>query len=134
MPVNNLSLIHRLYNQKQIDCPRWLPDNLCYLTLFGSHAYGMNTEKSDYDYYGFAIPPKDHLFPNQYGMVLGFDQIPNFEQYKKDHFVEQDSQKDMEITIYGLVRYFRLLFDGNPNIIESLFTPRECIVYSTSIG
>lgn len=128
------SLIHRLYHQNKIDCPPWMPDNLCYLTLMGSRAYGIETKDSDWDYYGFCMIPKKNIFPHEYGLLVGFDQIPKFDQWKKDHFIEQDSGKDMEITIYGIVRYAELLAGGNPNIIESLYTRREHVLYSTNIG
>ena len=128
------SLIHRLYETKKIDCPAWLPDNLCYLTLMGSRAYGIENKDSDYDYYGVCLIPRKNIFPQEYGLLLGFDEIPVFEQWKKDHFLDADSKKEMEITIYGIIRYFNLLSDGNPNIIESLYTNREHVIYSNVIG
>lgn len=128
------SLIHRLYETKKIDCPAWLPDNLCYLTLMGSRAYGIENKDSDFDYYGACVTPRKNIFPQEYGLLLGFDDIPVFEQFKKDHFLDVDSGKDMEITIYGIVRYFNLLSAGNPNIIESLYTNREHVVFSNIVG
>lgn len=128
------SLIHRLYETKKIDCPAWLPDNLIYLTLIGSRAYGIENKNSDYDYYGVCMIPRKNIFPQEYGLLLGYDNIPVFEQWKKDHFTDSDSGKDMEITIYGIVRYFDLLCGGNPNIIESLYTNREHVLFSNTVG
>ncbi len=38
------------------------------------------------------------------------------------------------MTVYPIVKYFRLLMDNNPNIIDSLFVPRNCVLYSTKVG
>jgi predicted nucleotidyltransferase len=39
-----------------------------------------------------------------------------------------------DLTIYSVVKFFRLLTDNNPNIIDALFVPRHCILHSTAIG
>ena len=39
----------------------WLQRNTIMLTLTGSHAYGLATETSDYDWRGIAIPPKEYF-------------------------------------------------------------------------
>jgi predicted nucleotidyltransferase len=39
-----------------------------------------------------------------------------------------------DICIYSIAKYFRLLKDGNPNIIESLFTNEEDVIWQTPIG
>ena len=49
--------------------PRWLPENLHYETIMGSTAYGISTEGSDWDIYGFAIPPRDNIFPHLQGEI-----------------------------------------------------------------
>jgi hypothetical protein len=132
--MSNKSIIHRLYSQKKIMCPDWLPDNLCYLTVMGSRAYGVENKDSDWDYYGFCMIPRKNIFPHEYGLLLNLDNIPKFDQWQQSHFVDEDSGKDMEFTVYGIVRYAQLLAEGNPNIVESLFTPRESIIYSTVVG
>ena len=42
---------------------RWLPGNVQYETIMGSVAYGVSSDTSDVDVYGWAIPPKDDLSP-----------------------------------------------------------------------
>lgn len=49
------SLIRGLQKKKLISPPKWLPDNVMYLCQMGSVAYGVATEYSDVDVYGFAI-------------------------------------------------------------------------------
>jgi predicted nucleotidyltransferase len=100
----------------------------------GSRAYGIENKDSDWDYYGMCMIPRKNIFPNEYGMLLGLDSIPTFNQWEKKNFIDSDSGKDMSFVVYGIVRYAYLLMQGNPNIIESLFTPRECVIYSTPIG
>ena len=50
----------------------WILENAQYITMMGSRAYDTYTESSDYDLYGFTIPPKDIVFPYHHGFVFGF--------------------------------------------------------------
>ena len=77
-------------------------DNLNYLTLMGSHAYGTATEKSDYDYYGFTIPPIEYVFPHTSGIVHGFGrQLKEFNQFQAQHLFFEFGEVD--ITVYSIV-------------------------------
>ena len=40
----------------------WLGANTVYVVLSGSQAYGNSTPKSDHDYRGAAVPPKNYFF------------------------------------------------------------------------
>jgi predicted nucleotidyltransferase len=42
--------------------------------------------------------------------------------------------KEWDLQIFGIVRYFELLRENNPNMIDSLFTAEECILHCTQIG
>ena len=44
------------------------------------------------------------------------------------------ARKNYDLTIYNIVKYFRLCADGNPNMIDSLFVPRRCVLHSTTIS
>jgi hypothetical protein len=83
-------------------------------TISGSQMYGTNTPESDIDYRGVCIPP--------IGVLL--DPIHGFEQ-KDSGFEEEDR------TIYALAQFFKLCAAGNPNIIELLFSPEKCCVFSS---
>lgn len=37
-------------------------DRTIFMTLSGSHAYGLNTPESDEDYRGVCVPTKEYLF------------------------------------------------------------------------
>lgn len=120
-------------------CPKFLPNSVQYEVVMGSVAYGVSNDQSDCDVYGFAIPPRDHLFPHLNGFVLGFDELPEtFQQFQQHKIIDAQARggkgREYDLTIYSIAKYFRLLVDGNPNIVDSLFVPRRCVLYSTSIG
>lgn len=127
--------LRRLATEKLIHPPSFLIDNLAYATIMGSTAYGVSTDTSDMDVYGFTIPTKELLFPHLGGEIYGFGrQIKRFEQYQEHHVKDVSSQKEYDITIYSIVKYFQLCMDNNPNMIDSLFTPRRCVLHTTPIA
>jgi len=54
-----MSTLQRLTDRGLIKPPRWLPGNVQYETIMGSVAYGVSSDTSDVDVYGWAIPQKD---------------------------------------------------------------------------
>jgi hypothetical protein len=72
-----------LVNQKLIQPPKWLVDNVCYEVITGSKAYGVSEDNSDMDIYGWCIPLKHDIFPHLQGLIPGFDNIQNFEQFQQ---------------------------------------------------
>ncbi len=54
-----MSTLERLTERGLVKPPRWLPGNVQYETIMGSVAYGVSSDTSDMDVYGWAIPPKD---------------------------------------------------------------------------
>lgn len=112
--------------------PTWM-DKIDYLTQMGSRAYGTNDENSDYDFYGFVVPPAKYLFPHMTGELMGFDrQKERFEGVYLQH--EFDEKFEYDLTIFNIVKYFRLVADGNPNMIESLFTDDISMILKTNVG
>lgn len=119
--------------------PDFLETAVQYEVIMGSVAYGVSEDHSDKDIYGFAIPPRTHVFPHLNGYVHGFDPAPEvFQQFQQHHIIDKSgsatSPDNYDITLYSIAKYFRLLADCNPNIIDSLFVPRRCVVYSTHLG
>lgn len=45
-----------------------------------------------------------------------------------------ENTKKWDLSIYNIVRYFELCRDNNPNMVDSLFTPEECVIHCTHIG
>ena len=59
-----VSTLQRLADRGLVKPPRWLPGNVQYETIMGSVAYGVSSDTSDVDVYGWAIPPEGgHLPP-----------------------------------------------------------------------
>lgn len=79
--------------------------------IVGSQAYGTNNEFSDIDYAGVMIPGKEYF--------LG---MKNFEQFQGF---------EMDKTIYDIRKALTLIADNNPNMLDLLFIPERCIVFST---
>jgi predicted nucleotidyltransferase len=83
------------------------------LVIRGSHAYGTNIETSDTDYAGVFIQSQEDIF--------GFN-------YK-----EQINDDTNDIVLYEIKRFLELLTSNNPNILELLNTPEDCIIYKDPI-
>ena len=94
----------------------WLNRSTLYLTMHGSHAYGLNNEHSDIDIRGIAIPPSQYF----YGFQSVFEQLVASDPY--------------DIQTFGLIKFFKLTAAGNPNTIELLFTEPEDHILITSLG
>ena len=126
-------LLQKLHKQGLISPPKWLISNCAYITIMGSDAYGVSSGSSDVDVYGFCVPPKYLTFPHLAGEVPGFGrQHQRFEQWQEHHVEYNDIEYDF--AIYSIVKYFDLCLGNNPNMIDSLFTPRRCVLHSTQIG
>ncbi|MFO1351838.1 MAG: nucleotidyltransferase domain-containing protein [Gammaproteobacteria bacterium] len=119
--------------------PKFIASGIQYEVLMGSVAYGVASDTSDMDVYGYCIPPRDMVFPHLRGEIPGFSTPgPAFDQFQQHHIQDLGALggrgREYDVTIYSIVKYFRLCMDNNPNIIDSLFVPRNCVLYSTAIG
>jgi predicted nucleotidyltransferase len=134
-----MNTLQRLTDRGLVRPPRWLPNAVQYETIMGSVAYGVSSGTSDLDLYGWAIPPKDDVFPHLRGEILGFGSPrPQFQQFQEHHVAVPDALggrgRTYDLTIYGIVKFFNLAMQNNPNIIDPLFTPVNCVVHSTRVG
>lgn len=122
-----------LHKQGLIHPPSWLPTNTQYLALMGSVAYGVSSDASDQDLYGFCLPPKEMVFPHLTGEILGFGrQAKRFEQYQ-EHHVKRD-EREYDFSVFSIVKYMHLAMENNPNMVDSLFVPDNCILHVTAVG
>lgn len=80
----------------------WAHERLLLKVRSGSQAHGLATAESDFDSRGVCIPPKAYL--------LGLSTFEQWESEGGDH------------VIFSLAKFTKLALDGNPNIIETLFT------------
>lgn len=128
-----VSKLQNAIDKKLVNTPKWLRDNLHYEVIMGSNAYGVSTDSSDLDMYGWAIPPKDMMFPHLTGYIEGFGTKPQrFEQYQEHHIQNGDTEYDF--SIYSIIKYAQLCLENNPNMIDSLFVPTNCVTYCTPLG
>lgn len=128
-------ILDNLYKQNRIHPPKWLLHNTCYLTVIGSQAYGVTNDDSDLDVYGFCIPPKDLVFPHLAGEIPGFGkQIQRFDNWQEHHVQDPNKAVEYDFAVFSIVKYFQLCMENNPNVIDSLFTPRNCVIHSTAIS
>jgi len=81
--------------------------------IMGSHAYGTSMPTSDTDIRGIYIQPKDDIY--------GFG------------YVDQVADNKNDIVFYEIKRFLELVRTNNPNILELLNAPEDCIVYKDPI-
>lgn len=79
-------------------------------TISGSKAFGLATEKSDTDIRGVFYLPKEIFY--------GLEYIP------------QVSNETNDEVYYEIGRFVELLLKNNPNILEILAAPEDCILYN----
>lgn len=130
------STIAQLTKKQLIRPPSWLPDNVRFEGLQGSHAYGVAINDSDFDMVGFCIPPKDMVFPHLAGQIEGFGkQKQKFVCYQKHGVVDPNAcggrGREYDLNCYNFVHYMHLCMLNNPNTLDSLFLPAECIVHTS---
>lgn len=98
-------------NMKKLDISDLNKENLIlYKYIRGSVAYNLNTEDSDVDMGGVYMSPIENV------LDLGFD------------YQEQVSDEKNDVVFYEIKRYLHLLIKSNPNMLESLFIPKEFII------
>jgi len=78
-------------------------------SVSGSRAYGLHTAQSDTDIKGVFILPEDDFFGLNY--------------------VGQVNNESNDVVFYELKRFVELLTVNNPNIMELLAIPEDCLVY-----
>jgi uncharacterized protein len=132
-------LLQELEKKKLIHPPSWLPDTCQYLVSGGSIMYGCSTNTSDFDVLGWAIPRRETIFPHLAGVIQGFGrQIQSFEQWIEHHIVDKDAQggagREYDFQVWGIVKFFQLLLDGNPGATEIVFAAQDCVLHCTAIA
>ena len=125
----------KLVEQKLIAPPSFVHENLAYETIMGSQSYGVSSDDSDWDVYAFCVPDKEIVFPHLSGEIMGFgNQIQRFEQYQMHHIKSMCGQREYDLQVFNIVKFFQLLMDNNPNIIDSVYTPDRCILHMNDVG
>ena len=127
------SVVKKLVKNKLMTPPHDFCEETIYEVIMGSVAYGVSNNMSDMDVYAVTVPYKSMVFPHLTGHIHGFGPEPdNFDMYQKHHM--QMDEKEYDVALYSLVKYFALCADNNPNMIDSLFVPGRCVIYATEAG
>lgn len=92
-------------------------DLIIFDAISGSHAYGTNTPNSDIDKRGVFILPQEFIDPDE--TLNGF---------VSKNYVEQVSDEKNDIIYYEIRRFLELVNNNNPNILELLNVPEDCII------
>ncbi|MEP5339127.1 MAG: nucleotidyltransferase domain-containing protein [Algibacter sp.] len=87
--------------------------SIIFESISGSRAYGLDTATSDTDIRGVFILPK--------------------EQFYSLNYISQINNETNDIAYYELSKFIELLAKNNPNIMELLNVPEECILYKHPI-
>lgn len=82
---------------------------LLFETVTGSHAYGLSLPTSDVDLKGVFVLPQEQFY--------GLDYVAQINDEKNDE------------VYYELRRFVELLYKNNPNLLELLHSPADCIRY-----
>ena len=130
-----MSTVLRLSEKHAIHPPAWLPANTMYEVMMGSVAYGVSGDASDVDVYGFCIPKKDLVFPHLAGEIPGFGrQVKRFDVWQENGVKPDGDERSYDFCIFSIVRYFHLAMDNNPNMVDSLFVPDNCVLHCSEVG
>lgn len=84
-----------------------------FISLAGSHGYGLNRPSSDYDYRGVFIAPKRYY--------LGFDRIEQKDAGWDEPGIFPFLDGNKDTVIYELRKIIQLLAGANPNVLELLW-------------
>lgn len=87
--------------------------SIIYECISGSKAYGLALPTSDTDIKGVFILPKK----NYYGLT----------------YTEQVNNESNDIVFYELKRFVDLLIKNNPNLLDLISAPEDCILYKDPV-
>jgi hypothetical protein len=116
----------------------FIKDSLLLETILGSQAYGCANENSDFDIIGIFMDRHQDLFPQNYGLILGFDNFSRFESKElkgEGKRIVMDNGKLCEGEWHSLTHFFWLAgIKGSPPLVETLFARRNLVSVGTDIG
>ena len=129
------SRVDYLISRSLITPPKHIQGSVQYEVITGSMAYGVSQDSSDMDVYSWSLPPKEFIFPHLSGEIIGFDEPKNrFDQYQQHHIIDPSSGKEYDISVYNVVKFFKLCMDNNPNMLDTLYVPMNCILHCSPLG
>jgi hypothetical protein len=83
--------------------------------VFGSHLYGTETKYSDRDWKAIVLPPAEDIL---------LQRVRNAHRHStKVNTSYKNSNKDVETESWALHHFFKLLAEGHPAALDTLFAP-----------
>lgn len=128
-----MSVINKLYKNKLINPPHQFCLDTHYEVMMGSIAYNVAQDTSDMDIHAICTPPLEMMFPHLNGYIRGFGPVPdNFETFQQHHINLGDTSYD--VALYSIVKVFQLASENNPNVLDMLWVPNNCVLKINEIG
>ena len=87
---------------------------LVYLTKFGSHLYGTDTENSDTDYKGIFVPSKEQCYLGSTSSNIDLSSGDN---------KEKNTKEDVDIALWSIQYFLKLVSKGETNALDLLYSP-----------
>jgi hypothetical protein len=100
---------------------------LIYLTKFGSHLYGTNTEASDTDYKGLFLPSKKACYLNR---------IKKAFTYSTGDKHGKNTVEDVDVQLWSLQYFMKLVSAGETNALDLLYShtyPKMTLFYDSKM-
>ena len=95
-------------------------------TTVGSVVHGLsNPGTDDRDELGICVEPPEY--------VLGFRRFEHF-VYRTQPEGAPSGPGDLDLTVYGLRKWFHLALKGSPTVLLPLFVPDEHVIARTDLG
>jgi predicted nucleotidyltransferase len=99
-------------------------DNCIFLARTGSQMYGTNTINSDDDFTGIYIASPDYSYGLKKCELVEY-------RTNKVNSSKRNSAGDVDVNLYSLYKYVTLALNNNPNILELLYAPNNCILQTS---
>lgn len=104
---------------------RTADDNLILLTEVGSRLHGTGLDYDDQDMQGVCVEP-----PN---VMLGISEFELYE-YRTKPVGARSGAGDVDLSVYGLAKWVRLICKGNPSVLMPLFAPEHATYRINWVG
>lgn len=104
--------------------------------VFGSQMYGTAIPgSSDFDILSLVMPPIEHIFPHKRPQGYIQDFKSNFDRFKvmQMHNIQYNN-KEYDVNVFSVVKFFLDTMGGNNNNIAFLFAPKKNYMHLNDIG
>ena len=87
--------------------------------MAGSHLFGTSTPSSDKDYKGVFLPTADEILLGSYSESI---------QQTTGDSLSKNTSEDIDMELYSLKKFLKMLSNGDTAALELLFTPDDMII------